>query len=82
LQLLSAYAMLPPPTPCCCRRRRHAAAALPNALLLQLKLQFRQAAPSTAKLAAAAVLLPLPPLPPHCHRHATTAYKKKCNTVD
>jgi hypothetical protein len=84
LQLLSAYAMLPPPTTPCCRHRCHAAAALPNALLLPLKLHFRQAAASAIKLAKAAVLLPPPPsLLPRCHHHATAAYKiKKCNIID
>jgi hypothetical protein len=63
--------MLPPPTPRCCRRHPHAAAALPNALLLPLKLRFHQTATFAAKLAAAAVLPPLPPLLLRCHRHAT-----------
>jgi hypothetical protein len=58
------------------------AAAFPNALLLPLKLRFCQAAASAAKLAAATMLPPLPPLAPRGHRHATTAYKKKCNTID
>jgi hypothetical protein len=77
LQLLSAYTTLPPPTPHCCRRCRHAAAAIPNGLLLPLKLHFHQAAASTAMLATAAVLPPLPPLPPRCHHRATTANKIK-----
>ncbi len=75
LKLLSAYAMLPPSTHCCCRRHHHAAAAFPNMLLLPLKLHFRQAAASAAKLATATILTPLPTLPPCGHRHATTAYK-------
>jgi hypothetical protein len=75
--------MLPLQTHRYCRRHHHAAAALPNVLLLPLKLRFCQAAASAAKLAAATVLLPPPPLPPRCHRCATTAYKiKKCNTID
>ncbi len=77
LILLSAYAMLLPSTPRCCHHRHHAAAALLNALLLPLKLRFQQAAASIAKLAAAAVLLPLLPLPRCCHCRATTAYKNK-----
>jgi hypothetical protein len=79
LQLLSAYATLLPPTLRCCRCRHHAAAALPNALLLLLKMRFCQAAISAAKLklAAAALLLPPPPLPLRCHCRATTAYKIK-----
>jgi hypothetical protein len=77
LQLLSAYATLLPPTLHCCHRHRHVAAALPNALLLPLKLRFRQAAASTAKLATVVVLPPLLPLPPRCHHRATAAYKKK-----
>jgi hypothetical protein len=83
LQLLSAYATLPPPTLRCCCRRCYAATALPNALLLLLKLRFNQAATSAAKLVAAAVLPSLPPLPQCCHCHTTTAYKiKKGNTID
>jgi hypothetical protein len=73
--------MLPPPMPRCCRCHHHAAAALPKALLLPIKLRFRQAAASAAKLAAAAVLPPTPPLPPRCHRHATTAYKIIKNVI-
>jgi hypothetical protein len=52
-------------------------------LLLPLKLHFRQAATFATKLAAAAVLPPLPPLLLRCHRRTTAAYKiKKFNTVD
>ncbi len=75
LKLLSAYAMLPLPTRGCCCRHHHAATAFPNALLLPLKLRFRQAATSAAKLAAATMLPPPPPLLPRCQCHATTAYK-------
>jgi hypothetical protein len=65
--------MLLPLTLRCCHCRHHAAAALPNALLLPLKLHFRQAATSAPKLAAAAVLPPPLPLLLCCHRRATTA---------
>jgi hypothetical protein len=48
-----------------------------------LLLHFRQAAASTTKLAAATVLLPLPPLPPRSHDRTSTAYNnKKYNTID
>ncbi len=57
------------------RHHHYVAAALPNALLVPLKLRFRQATTSAAKLAAAAVLPPLPPLLPRCQCRATTAYK-------
>jgi hypothetical protein len=67
--------MLPLPTHHCYRHHHHAAAAFQNALLLWLKLHFCQAAPSAAKLAAATVLPPLPPLPMRGTRRATTAYK-------
>jgi hypothetical protein len=63
--------------PHCCHCRHQAAAALPNALLLLLKLCFRQATASAAKLATATVLPLPPPLPPRCHCHTTTAYKIK-----
>jgi hypothetical protein len=67
--------MLPPPMHRCYCRHHHAAAAFPNALLLWLKLRFRQAAASAAKLATA-IMLPLPPpLPTRDNRRATTAYK-------
>ncbi len=69
--------MLPPPTPRCCHHCHHAVAALPNALLLPLKLRFRQAAASATKLATTTVLPPPPPLPLHCHRPTNTVYKKK-----
>jgi hypothetical protein len=68
--------MLPLPT-LHCRRHRHAASALSNMLLLPPKSRFCQAVASAAKLAAAAVLPPLLPPLPHCHRCATTAYKIK-----
>jgi hypothetical protein len=74
---LSAYATLPPPTPWCFLCRHHAAAALLNALLLPLKLRFREAATSATKLATAAMLPLLPPLPLRYHCCATTAYKIK-----
>ncbi len=67
--------MLPPPKYRCYHHHHHAAATFPNVLLLWLKLHFRQAAISTAKLAAATVLPPPPPLPTHGNRRATTAYK-------
>ncbi len=51
------------------------ATALPVDNLLSL--HFRQAAASTTKLAAATVLLPLPPLPPRSHDRTSTAYKIK-----
>ncbi len=57
------------------RRHHHSATALPNALLLPLKLRFHQATASPAKLAAIAMLPPPPPLLPCCQRRATTAYK-------
>jgi hypothetical protein len=67
----------------CYRCHHHHPTAFLKALLLPLKLRFCQAAASTAKLAAAAVLPPQPPLPPRCHHRATTVYKfKKCNTID
>jgi hypothetical protein len=63
------------------QRHHHSAAALPNALLLPLKLRFHHATTSATKLAAATVLPPLPPLLPHCQRHATTAYKIYKNVI-
>jgi hypothetical protein len=69
--------MLPPPMHRCYRCHHHPPTAFPKALLLPLKLRFRQAAASTTKLAAAAVLPPPPPPPPRCHRRATTVYKFK-----
>ncbi len=81
LKLLSAYAMLLPPMHRCCHCHHHAAAAFPNALLLPLKLRFRQADVSAAKLAAATVLPPRPPLNMCGNRRATTAYKIKKNVI-
>ncbi len=75
LKLLSAYTMLLPPTHRCYRHHHHDAAAFLNALLLQLKSCFCQASASAAKLAAAIMLLPLPPLPTSSNHRATTAYK-------
>ncbi len=83
LKLLPAYATLSPLTPCCCCCRHYGATALANALLLPLKLCYRQAAASAAKLATPAMLPPPPPLLPRCHCRATNAYKiKKINTID
>jgi hypothetical protein len=59
----------------CYHCHHHAAATFPNALLLWLKLRFRQAAAFTAKLAAATMLPPPPPLPMLGNRCTTTAYK-------
>ncbi len=79
LKLLSAHAILPLPTHHCCCCHHHAAATFPNALLLPLKLHFRQAAASAAKLGAATMLLP----PPCCRcRHLYLQNIKKCNTID
>jgi hypothetical protein len=67
--------MLPLPMHHCYHRHHHAAAAFPNVLLLWLKLHFRQAATSVAKLASATVLPLLPPLPTRGNRRGTTVYK-------
>jgi hypothetical protein len=67
--------MLPPPMHRCYRPHHHAATAFPNALLLRLKVRFRQATASAAKLAAATMLPPPPPLPTRSNRCITTAYK-------
>ncbi len=77
LKLLSAYLMPPPPMHRCCCHHHHAAATFPNALLLQLKLRFHQAATSATKLVAttSAAMLPTPHY--HCLQNI-----KKCNTID